>query len=254
MHRLSLVPRFYRYAYRIRNWNMLIAVPADCEKQGIRIEVTGQSIKDWADGARLLKAVTDAGGRVTRVDYAFDFIREEFEFNSIIALMAARAAAAGRTHTVYGTDRPTGVTLNRRTNPLYFRCYDKALEQGRDYQWLRLELECKQELAQTLPKTPLFGFREAAGLLVNVADIADTSAGRELQRVFGDDEPKAYTSPRVAGQTERWIYQQVLPAIRRLSRENPSAAADAVNALELAYEVEQLKLFGGLDEGSPDEV
>lgn len=98
------------------------------------------------DAIDIIKDARRLGGKITRVDFAFDYV---YEFN-YIAYYRKMRQALGKDRVRLNLSRGKTVYVNKRTSARFLRVYDKRAETLNrtdvlvDWPWVRVELEVKR--------------------------------------------------------------------------------------------------------------
>lgn len=232
----------YRYSYKIEGIPGFFYIPLEAERMGVGFRATGNQLKDFKDGFIAHTLLRDAGAKFTRLDFAFDF-NSHGEDMRALSILAREMLEDKRTTAFYQMQgKPSGYTVGSRSSEFYIRVYDKALEQGKEYRWIRAELEVKGDRAREFGATLSTGFLKAANYLLERAIPAKTSLEDDILETFADGLKHDTLPPRTASNRERWLWGDVKSSFVKLVRENPDAAIDYMQGISLILSLELDKI------------
>jgi len=199
-------------------------------RMGIHVVYPGSCLKAYGErGTRSIDIVTDAvskQGKVTRLDIAIDVINGNVRGNEIWDNRRHKDRT-GSARTFQRRELDDGgytIEIGSRDSERFMRIYNKAAEQHIDAEWWRLEVECKGDVAKTYARaifmTPS----------VNLASFTWAVATKMFNipvhsyQVFGTKTEKMGV-PKVEKQTntEAWIIEQVIPALKKWVAEHPDS-------------------------------
>jgi hypothetical protein len=177
----------------------------------------------------LLRAVVDAGGRISRLDLAKDLTGQEVDLQAIYqqieqgnytgtARKYGRITSDGNGETIY---------IGSRTSERFIRIYNKSAEQELNNQhWFRFELETKGEVARAITHLCL-GTDHWEAVFDNVVRGMVWMERPKSWRSFFDNGGIKIGLPKIEKQTDReaWIETQVTPAVLKHFAENKSSVA-----------------------------
>jgi len=138
------------------------------EDMGIHVILSGKGCREYEADSTLLELLDRImlhDGKCTRIDMAMDDKSGKIiPFEEIKkAVKAGTISSRWKTSTEYvkrklNDGEIIGHTINigSRKSKMFLRIYDKALEQGQDTPWVRIEIEIRDERAQTLQNILLF--------------------------------------------------------------------------------------------------
>ncbi|MDE8535456.1 hypothetical protein PZC41_14200 [Staphylococcus aureus] len=192
----------------------------------ILFEISGQGCRYLEDRERLDALIKATAPRVTRVDIATDILTDA----NPIAFAEQRDE--NRTRSISKIESPDGTTvyLGSRSSNRHVKIYRYNAPHPRAA-LLRIEYTYRQEDAKTVAMMIVEG--------ATIASLAQASASRYgwLHEAYqpdpeenGEDLP-AYRKAREAGKTVYWIFEQVVPAIRKLREEGLLDLDDLINAI-----------------------
>jgi hypothetical protein len=228
----------YRWSYQIEGIPGFFYIPLEAERMGVGFRATGNQLQNFKDGFVAHTLLRDAGAKFTRLDFAFDFMSHGEDMRAL-SILAREMLEDKRTTAFYQMNgQPSGYTVGSRSSEMYVRVYDKALEQGKDYRWIRCELEVKGQRAIEFGKTLSTGFMKASSYVLERAIPARTSLEDDLLSTFADGIACDTLPPRAASNRERWLWGDVKSSFVKLIKENPDAAIDYIQGLSLILSLE----------------
>jgi phage replication initiation protein len=158
-----------RYGYKKQMANGHISVLyCGTEEMGVHVILSGKGCREYEAGSTLLELLDRImlqDGKCTRIDMAmddktgslipFEKIKEAIKTGTISSRWKSSTEYVRRK---LQDGEITGHTINigSRKSKMYMRIYDKALEQGQTTPWIRIELEIRDERAQSLQDILLF--------------------------------------------------------------------------------------------------
>lgn len=158
-----------RYGYKNQKVSGHISVLYNgTEEMGVHVILSGKGCREYEAGNTLLELLDQImlyDGKCTRIDMAmddktgslipFDKIKE--------AVRNGYVCSRWKTSTEYikrklQDGEVIGQTINvgSRKSKMFMRIYDKAMEQGLDIPWIRIEMEIRDERAEALQNILLF--------------------------------------------------------------------------------------------------
>ncbi len=207
------------------------------EEMGHHFQFNGSSLryilKNYGvQPQEVVRQAVHAGGRVTRLDVAKDEKSQAVDYDKIwTELLARRYTGTMRrpTRTQSGAQGYT-IYMGSRQSDKFARLYNKAAEQAVQGVWNRYELELKGDVARNMSK-----FIADNGDLVAMFDTITkgmvTLDASWLLEMFYDNGSIKVALPKLekVTDTEKWIAQQVTPAIAKYFQEHLDS--DAIKAL-----------------------
>lgn len=156
----------YGYKSQYRFGNIMILANGHNADMGIHISMSGEGCRQYEtilkrDGdiwIELMKKVSDNQGHFTRLDVALDSYSKHFTIDDIIKKVRNGEVKSymrdRRIIESYKVDISKGATVyfGSPTSDIGIRIYDKAKEQEVNYDWIRVELQCRDERADVLLK------------------------------------------------------------------------------------------------------
>jgi phage replication initiation protein len=114
-----------------------------------------RGLAPWSSPVDLLSRALNVGAKVTRIDLAWDDREGVLSIDEILEARNAGLCVSrfrgskliDQCRLVDGQVTGKGVYFGSRTSDSFLRIYDKALEQGEDGHWVRVELELKSDRA-----------------------------------------------------------------------------------------------------------
>ncbi len=147
----------YRASYRSDDKTVSLAIDGGHEGMGAHLNLTGRACsRHETDLLPFTIWAFDHGAKVSRLDLAIDEPMGLLDLEEVIASIKAggcvsKFKAAPRVEEFFDTQ--TGEVSGRvirfgsRTSKVCIRFYDKAMQKGEDFHWLRVELELKSAVA-----------------------------------------------------------------------------------------------------------
>ena len=138
------------------------------DDMGVHVIISGQGCREFEvfdDILQLLDRIMLFSGKCTRIDMAIDDKTGIIiPFDKIVeAVHLGYISSRWKTSTEYikrklidGYIIGHTVNVGSRKSKMYMRIYDKAMEQGTDTPWIRMELEIKDKRAEMLQTVLLF--------------------------------------------------------------------------------------------------
>jgi len=229
---------FYDTAYRMRfgraDWNTKRV------EQGLLFTLTGKDLVSWLNAGGNHQELVNYVNRlphlnVSRLDFAVDIFIDDISPNDIYEAMEAGAIRTGAKNfsrvesKINGGQMGVTVYIGSRASMRLLRVYDKAVQAGANYPWVRIEIELKKEFARLV--------------LRQMADIGIVKAGKAAIRDFVttniDWFDNAVVGPNVDYLTpgarkdtewEKWIKAVVLPNAVRAIAADVSGFREAMRA------------------------
>jgi Replication initiation factor len=187
---------------------------------------------DGIPSTKVLIDAINARGRITRFDVAKDVKRTPVDYDAIWQELAerrytgtvrlpSRHQSANGGYTIY---------LGSWRSDKFARIYNKAAEQNVDGEWHRYELVLKGKVATNLAKF-LAQNNDIVALFDTVTKAMVTLDKFGLIQMFYDNDTITLALPTIEKVTDRekWIAEQVMPAVAKHYQEHPDS--DAVNTL-----------------------
>jgi phage replication initiation protein len=138
------------------------------DDMGIHVILSGKGCREYETDSTLLELLDRImlyDGKCTRIDMAMDDKTGDIiPFDKIIeAIQEGTVSSRWKTSTELikrklhdGEIVGRTINIGSRKSKMYMRIYDKALEQGQDTPWYRIEMEIKDERAENLQSILLF--------------------------------------------------------------------------------------------------
>lgn len=238
---------FYDTAYAMRigrvDWN------TEKPQQGILFTLTGRDLVEWLNAGGEHQVLVNYVCTLpdltcSRLDFAADIYTSEANPDHIYqALMAGAIKTPARSYSrlqsrINGGELGVTVYIGSRSSNRLIRVYDKAVQAGANYDWIRIEIELKKQFAlATLRQMAESGIVDTGKAAIR--DFCHTGIAWFDETMTGPEV--AYITPGARKDTdwELWVKSVVLPnAIRAIAadvdnfREAMSAALDAAERAE----------------------
>jgi hypothetical protein len=177
----------------------------------------------------ILDHAIKAGAKITRLDLALDVLDRKIDITSIARDVNDGKSTGTARSWEHVVSQGGGETLyiGSRQSERFLRLYNKAAQTGNlDMQWSRLEVELKGDTAKTLARVVSQQTSLSLGdVLWEIAngmcklDNPDWLIFAEHTDTIGLPKIERFSD------TEKWIIEQVCPAIERFFRDHPSSPA-----------------------------
>ena len=197
----------------------------------------------------------DRLGHVTRLDLAIDNIDDiYFSLDDLVDILKAQQFVSKfrswrdlAEYTTGGEVRGHTLYLGSRTSDIMLRVYDKQVEQGVDFSWVRWELELKDERASQALALMLSGASIGSiclGILKNyfrIIILDDTNKSRcstdiEYARFLSGVESLRLYIPKAdktLDDKREWIVRQVMPTMTALIMANDGDISFLTNEIDV---------------------
>lgn len=239
--RAEVIPP-YRWGFKWVGFPGRFYIPLEVERMGVGYRATGQDLPEFSDGYLTHGTLKEMKARFTRLDFAFDFTDEGETMEALVILAREYLKDVQTAAFFVRHGRPSGFTVGSRQSDIFVRVYDKALEQGKDYRWIRAEVEVKGDRVAQFGETVTGGFQMSAEYLLRKILPPHTTIERELRDVFQDGLRPSPIVKNVASSRERWLWGDVQSSFIKLIHENPDGATDYAQGLmlQLALQLDKL--------------
>lgn len=216
------------------------------ESMGIHVIYSGkvlQTISERYGVTRdeILRFHTTLGGRIARIDFAIDIRNYNLNLNDLWEQLEQGTAITKSSHsrTQSGKDRGDTVYVgSRKSRKKLLRAYDKAKEMGNfvdDYK--RVELECRQEVARNATALYQHQNYQADTILAMVRAFCDFPLSDVWNTILTVDPEKIPVGDKAIGNTEKWLLEQVAPALARAYAGNPAIMDEFTKRVQYEYEL-----------------
>jgi phage replication initiation protein len=148
------------YRARYHYENITVLTEGGLEGMGNNITLTGKAC--YRFNHMLNKIINDVfylKGHFTRVDLKIDDYHGLLDINEMqeyitegLVVSPCRALGNYNEHNSLGNFTGKASYIGSRKSGMFIRIYDKALKEGKDYHWVRVELELKRGYANALMK------------------------------------------------------------------------------------------------------
>lgn len=227
-------PKFYLCDVRCLRTGIIVSIPLPSTRQGIRIVATGGQFK--GEYQILAEELLQAEWKATRVDLAWDVFDVGEEVVEFADMWWERHGKTSKKRSQL-ISSVSGATFNigSRSSQKYVRIYDKALEQGLISDWKRLEIELKADWATWGMEVVSQGVWTGALTTLDFIDLDESAIVDSIRlRCSFDEQIVPIELPRLVTNREKWFREQVIPAFRKLSKEDVEIARDILAILKLA--------------------
>lgn len=184
------------------------------------------TLSETMPGIAPLRLAVDNGAKVTRLDLAIDAQNEGIDILEIYS-SESKGESKGTAQTVNlitGNDGSATMYVGSRVSDKFARLYDKAKQTKQAGDWKRLEIELKGDAAKQYGRALLnLENTSIASVAWNIAEkMFYTDAGN--YPVFGMDT-HTVSMPKIEKKTntEKWLLEQIIPAIEKFVRQHPES-------------------------------
>lgn len=161
----------------------------------------------------VLEWVNTGGRKATRIDFALDILHSDFHPRMVRRRLERGEAVTHAQSFLTMDDLSTrGFTqyVGRKQSETYTRIYDKAIEQGASYSWIRVETVYQGERA----RPALQAFCEGKSTRPLIRAHVDFPKWRDWQQLFTGSVVKLQT-PQKETRTREWLLSTVSKSIAK---------------------------------------
>ena len=208
------------------------------DEMGTHVVLPGSSLRKLQElsGVQLetlLRDATNAGLKISRLDLAKDIIGQAIDLETVYqSLVGGRNAGTARTFSkIQSNDGGFTVYVGSRQSEKFIRIYNKAAQEGISNQhWYRYELETKGMVARAVA-TSLTQSGNWSGVFdaVSLAMLELGTSSPIAAFYSQNDIPVGIPKIERTSDREKWISEQVIPAVSKHFSEHPDS--DAVQRL-----------------------
>jgi phage replication initiation protein len=248
-----------RYGYKKQMVSGHISVLfSGTEEMGVHVILSGKGCREYEAGGTILELLDRImlhDGKCTRIDMAMDDRTGSIiPFDQIQeAVRLGYVSSRWKTSTEYikrklADGEIIGQTINigSRKSKMYMRIYDKAMEQGIDTPWIRIEMEIREERAEKLQDILLFedNIGQVYARIINnyirfLEPSSDINRGRWPTALWWENliqevkKLKLTRKPedRTVEDVRSWVKQQVGPSLAVLVLADEGAFDDIINTI-----------------------
>jgi hypothetical protein len=208
------------YAFRLtamKNPMLSVSMGSPLGRQGVHVVFTGSALSKVEPEARLKHALY-ASGRLTRLDVALD-VDAPLDFRALYdAAQSGRLNTKAKRSTFWTEGEGATVYIGARTSTRFLRVYNKAAEAGLSFDRTRLEVEFHGRAAQQAGQ--YLAGRGLTDIPAIIRAFCDWPGQPEWEAIF--DGIVAVGLPKLEKVTdrERWIREQLRPALMKAMRED----------------------------------
>lgn len=248
-----------RYGYRGQKASGHISVLYNgTEEMGVHVILSGKGCREYEAYSTLLELMDRIilyDGKCTRIDMAmddktgtlipFDKIKESIRKGNVVSRWKTSTEHIKRK---LQDGEIIGHTINvgSRKSKMFLRIYDKAMEQGLDIPWYRMEMEIRDDRAQTLQDILLFENqigRVYSGIISNyirfLEPTNDSNRSRWPTAPWWDNLIQAIDKisltrrpeERTVEDVRNWVKQQVGPSLALLVMADDGALDDIIQTI-----------------------
>lgn len=199
-------------------------------RMGVHIVYSGKVLAHIADDYgvsrdEVLQFHTTLGGRIARIDYAVDIKNHNLDLTSLWEQLESGQAITKSSHSRTQSGKNRGDTVyvgSRKSRKKLLRMYDKAKELGdfvSDYK--RIELECRADVARNSTNVYQNSGYKANVISGMVRAFCDFPLSKVWTSILNAEPEKIPVGDKTTGNTEKWLLEQVSPALARTMIDNP---------------------------------
>jgi hypothetical protein len=190
----------------------------------------------------ILDRAIKANAKITRLDLAIDLVGREIDISSIAKdIQDGKCIGTARTwEHIVSQNKGETLYIGSRQSERFARLYNKSAQTNlQDVEWFRLEVELKGDTAKTYAR--VINSQTSLSLGDYVWSTVKSMCECDNPSLFAFGEHTDDVGlPKIERTTdrERWIIEQVCPAIEAFFRENPTSKAydKLIAALGRAFE------------------
>lgn len=236
IHEGGLMPMlgqgFYPWIFKFSEPGLIISVPRRMDEQGVKLEFSGS----WSDHnlphRRILALAKQYNYHVTRIDVAVDLFETGLKPKWIFTLLDRYHRGKTSQPKWFPGKKGSTVYLGSRESDRMLRIYDKGQEQGVDIDWLRVEGEYKGKLAEQVAAACLENIGRVVEDMRNKLNLPLFALDILLEMAANGEHAKIKGYVKTRSDRERWLFEQVLPALRTLAISDYEAACRFVEAAQ----------------------
>jgi len=188
----------------------------------------------------ILQFHTTLNGRVARIDFAVDIKNSGLDLNQLWHELENKNAITKSQHTRTQSGNNHGDTVyvgSRKSRKKLLRAYDKAKELG-DFtaDYIRVELETRSDVAKNASRLYQHEGYNAGTIIGMVKGFCDFPCVDSWNKCFMGDISKIPVGDKTIGNTEKWLLNQVSPALARVMVDNPEFFSVFIDDVKRNYE------------------
>lgn len=235
----------YEHCYIIKGCGAIINVPMDLIGQGIRIVLSGDTLKHIDEHESFIKNALEGGWKVTRIDWCIDIVNSGNTARQIHDIYSKLKAIGTETLSEnFRTSNSDTHELGARTSAIWSKVYEKGRQNGTDEDWLRFETEFKEGYAMSVASVVAMGQHKAVcGILLERYKFMYGLKAYDVVEEFCIGTAKLeLSSPRKETNTQKWLWGAVRTAFIKFARIYPTEARRWLADLQVTFiEVESGK-------------
>ena len=198
---------------------------------GLHILISGSALRaleaSGHDANSLLAYVVKSRYKITRLDLAKDAQDEPIDLNAImVAGVENKFTGTAQTcDIVKGNKGGRTLYVGSRKSERFARIYDKGAQTGTGENWLRYEFELKGDVARAIGNLLVEQRNDWNGVFGAMArSFFNVDAGGYEKWLEGESV-KGLPKIEKRSDREKWIFEQVIPALTDHLAKNPDSAA-----------------------------
>lgn len=231
VHLVTSTEAFYPWQFATEKGAVISISPR--QSQGVRVVWTGQALPvGQSDQALLWRAVRAESWRITRCDIALDVVNSGVSvIDHWTGRLEERAMERrGKAQLILNRNGDT-ILVGSRTSDRYIRIYDKAKEQKRQGDWVRIEIEIKGKAAHNLKCAYKDLLRRSTAAMIAMLYKTPATVLEAMQAIADGADPIKSPPKETSGNREIWLMEQVLPALKKTKSEQPETFNRFIQAL-----------------------
>ncbi len=206
----------------------------DRPEMGRHVVISGSALRDLLkihdlSQRALLAEVVNAGGSITRLDLAKDAKNEGINLDAIFQQMdAGKSTGTARTFTqLHSVGGGNTIYVGSRQSEKFIRIYDKAAQTGAEGAlWYRYELETKGMVARALATLLCTSDAWVNAFDAMASGMVDLPQSKDYRKFFLPGVvPIGIPKLEKKSDREKWIEEQVLPAVLKHYTEHRDSPA-----------------------------
>lgn len=227
----AATPRFgYTDAFKTSKGAVIYSSPNN-PRMGVHAIIPGSALSSYSSvgitAENIILAVQHDRGKVTRLDLAKDAQDESFNLVQFSETVSAGhyTGTAQKCATIASSDGGRTVYIGSRSSERFIRVYDKGIESGIGGDWIRAEVETKGDSANIIAKMLVDGQHNMNDVFASVASRICQCVDLSWTRLMRSDAKVALPKIEKTTDREKWIADQVTPAIVNFAIDNPTSEA-----------------------------
>lgn len=225
--------RGYRLGFIEKNTGVRVSLINYSDPRGMLITASGKALSSLDYPSMFLLDLLNEHFKVTRLDLAVDVYYGGVTAGDIATMLEnkLKGKVMKRKRGFFLSQSGGTFYLGSRSSNRYLRIYDKGRKEKTLLDWLRLEIELKGELAHRHAEIYKEMPTQFVYEIINMVGLPESVTMQTLEQYVHDVSYQEIKPTPVKHDREAWLHNQVLPAFRRLLKENEGAALRFLDAL-----------------------